>query len=96
MGVPRCVADIGSTGYIPGSCVEFIDHVLPVLRARGLAKTEYAEGTSRRKTTGRDRLPVSHPAAAYRGRSRRTERPDAAAVSITRRFRRSRPRLRAG
>ncbi|WP_416562471.1 LLM class flavin-dependent oxidoreductase [Nocardia testacea] len=52
---------------IPGRYVEFIDHVLPVLRARGLAKTAYAEGTSRRKATGRDRLPGSHPAAAYRG-----------------------------
>lgn len=52
---------------IPGSYVEFIDHVLPVLRARGLAATEYAAGTSRRKATGRDRLPDTHPAAAYRG-----------------------------
>lgn len=25
------------------------------------------EGTSRKKATGRDRLPDSHPAAAYRG-----------------------------
>ena len=52
---------------IPGSYIEFIDHVLPVLRTRGLAQTEYAEGTSRKKATGQNRLPDSHPAAAYRG-----------------------------
>ncbi|GAA5064239.1 LLM class flavin-dependent oxidoreductase [Nocardia callitridis] len=52
---------------IPGSFTEFIDHVLPVLRDRGLARTEYAEGTARRKATGRDLLPDSHPAATYRG-----------------------------
>jgi hypothetical protein len=80
----------------PGSYVEFIDHVLPVLRTRGLAKTGYAEGTPRRKATGRDRLPASHPAAAYRARSPRAERPEAAAVSIMRRFRRSRRRRRVG
>ena len=52
---------------IPGTYIEFAEHVLPVLRERGLAQSEYAPGTSRRKLTGRDRLPDSHPAAAYRG-----------------------------
>ncbi|WP_040792518.1 LLM class flavin-dependent oxidoreductase [Nocardia paucivorans] len=52
---------------IPGSYVEFIDEVLPVLRRRGLARHDYVEGTARRKATGRDRLPDTHPAAAYRG-----------------------------
>ena len=51
---------------IPGSYVEFIDEVLPVLRRRGLARHDYEEGTARRKSTGRDRLPDSHPAASYR------------------------------
>ncbi|MGW8811594.1 LLM class flavin-dependent oxidoreductase [Gordonia terrae] len=52
---------------IPGSYVDFADHVLPVLRERGLAKREYAEGTSRAKLSGHDRLPESHPAARHRG-----------------------------
>jgi long-chain alkane monooxygenase len=53
---------------IPGSYEEFVDHVIPVLRERGLAQREYAEGTLRRKLFGRrDRLPDTHPAARYRG-----------------------------
>mgnify|MGYP002652450946 CR=1 FL=1 len=51
---------------IPGSYLEFAEYILPVLRDRGLAQTEYAEGTSRKKLRGTDRLPESHPAAAYR------------------------------
>ncbi len=80
VGTPESIADTlatwqaaGADGInvvnstIPGSYEEFIDHVLPVLRDRGLAKRDYAQGTTRRKTTGRDRLPDTHPAAAYRG-----------------------------
>jgi FMN-dependent oxidoreductase (nitrilotriacetate monooxygenase family) len=52
---------------IPGSYDEFIDHVLPVLRERGLARREYAPGTLRRKLFGGDRLSERHPAARYRG-----------------------------
>jgi long-chain alkane monooxygenase len=52
---------------IPGSFEEFADQVMPVLRERGLAQEEYAEGTLRKKMFGHDRLPDSHPAAAYRG-----------------------------
>lgn len=52
---------------IPGSYTEFIEHVMPVLRKRGLAKEAYTPGTFRRKLFGRDRLPETHPAAAYRG-----------------------------
>lgn len=52
---------------IPGSYVEFAEHVLPVLRDRGLAQRDYAAGTSRKKARGSDRLPGTHPAAAYRG-----------------------------
>jgi FMN-dependent oxidoreductase (nitrilotriacetate monooxygenase family) len=52
---------------IPGSFVEFADQILPELRERGLAQDEYADGTLRRKLLGRDRLPDTHPAAAYRG-----------------------------
>lgn len=52
---------------IPDSYVDFAEHVLPVLRDRGLAKRDYEPGTARFKLSGRDRLPESHPAARYRG-----------------------------
>lgn len=52
---------------IPGSFEEFADKVLPVLRERGLAQSEYAPGTLRQKLFGTDRLPATHPAAQYRG-----------------------------
>lgn len=52
---------------IPGSFAEFADEVLPVLRERGLAQSEYREGTLRAKLFGTDRLNDRHPAAAYRG-----------------------------
>lgn len=80
VGTPESIADrleqwrdagvdginvINST--IPGSYLEFIDHLMPVLRQRGLAQREYGRGTVRAKLTGRDRLPASHPAARYRG-----------------------------
>ncbi|UAC01759.1 LLM class flavin-dependent oxidoreductase [Dactylosporangium vinaceum] len=53
---------------IPGSYEEFVDHVVPVLRERGLARRDYVPGTLRKKLFGRDdRLPGTHPAARYRG-----------------------------
>lgn len=52
---------------IPGSFEEFADKVLPVLRARGLAQTEYAPGTLREKLFGYPKLNDRHPAARYRG-----------------------------
>lgn len=52
---------------LPGSYEEFNEKLLPVLQRRGLAKTEYAEGTLRHKIFGRDRLPANHPGARYRG-----------------------------
>jgi alkanesulfonate monooxygenase SsuD/methylene tetrahydromethanopterin reductase-like flavin-dependent oxidoreductase (luciferase family) len=51
---------------IPGSFAEFADKVLPVLRERGLAQSEYAEGTLREKLFGQPRLNDRHPAARYR------------------------------
>ena len=51
---------------IPGSYDEFIDHVLPVLRERRLARREYAPGTLRHKLFGTDRLTDRHPASRYR------------------------------
>ncbi|MFL4474982.1 hypothetical protein ACIPVK_13375 [Paeniglutamicibacter sp. MACA_103] len=41
-------------------------HILPTQQKRGLAKTEYVEGTLRSKIFGHDRLPENHPGAAYR------------------------------
>jgi long-chain alkane monooxygenase len=53
----------------PGSFVDFIDHVTPVLQERGLAQREYADGTLReRQFPGREaRITDRHPAARYRG-----------------------------
>ena len=53
---------------IPGSYTDFIEGVIPELRARGLAQSEYAPGTLREKVFGRSAiLEPSHPAAAFRG-----------------------------
>lgn len=55
---------------LPGSFVEFADKVLPVLpvlRERSLAQTEYAPGPLREKLFGSAHLNERHPAAAYRG-----------------------------
>ncbi|MET1044612.1 MAG: LLM class flavin-dependent oxidoreductase [Microbacteriaceae bacterium] len=52
---------------IPGSFGEFADTVLPVLRERGLAQTDYAAGPLRQKLFGEARLNDRHPAARYRG-----------------------------
>jgi FMN-dependent oxidoreductase (nitrilotriacetate monooxygenase family) len=52
---------------IPQSYELFIDEVMPVLRKRGLAKTESAPGTLRHKLTGQDQLPDSHYGRKFRG-----------------------------
>ncbi|WP_045875889.1 LLM class flavin-dependent oxidoreductase [Pseudofrankia sp. DC12] len=53
---------------IPGTYEEFVDHVIPVLRDRGLAQREYADGTLRHKLFSQgNRLPERHPATRYRG-----------------------------
>lgn len=51
---------------LPGSYIEFNEHLLPTLQARGLAKRAYTPGTLRRKIFGTDRLNDRHPAATYR------------------------------
>lgn len=63
---------------IPGSYDDLIAHLLPVLRARGLARAEYEPGTLRRKLFGNDRLSARHPAARYRGAFRTAREPAAA------------------
>jgi len=52
---------------IPGSFQEFADEIMPELRRRGLAQSEYAPGPLRAKLFGEPRLNGRHPAAAYRG-----------------------------
>ena len=52
---------------IPGTYEEFIEHVIPVLRERGLAKPQQQEPTTfRAKLFGTDRLSDRHPASSYR------------------------------
>ncbi|WP_237568977.1 NtaA/DmoA family FMN-dependent monooxygenase [Mycolicibacterium lacusdiani] len=52
---------------VPGSFAETADRLFPTLRERGLISTDKS-GTLRHKLLGRgDRLPDTHPAAAYRG-----------------------------
>ena len=53
----------------PGSFVDFIDHVTPVLQERGLAQREYGPGTYRERLfEGRGpEINARHPAARYRG-----------------------------
>ena len=52
----------------PGSFVDFIDGVVPVLQQRGMMQTEYQDGTLREKLMGpgRARLCEPHPAVRYR------------------------------
>ena len=51
----------------PGTFSEFIDGVIPELRKRGLAQSEYQVGTLREKLFGMPRLSDRHPATNYRG-----------------------------
>ena len=54
----------------PGTWEDVIEHVIPVLRARGVYPDGYAEGTLRQKLHGRgDRLPDEHRGAGHRIRS---------------------------
>ena len=50
----------------PGTFVDFIDGVVPVVQARDLIQKEYLPGSLRQKTLGFPRLPDRHQAAAYR------------------------------
>lgn len=52
----------------PTSFEEFIEHVVPILQARGLMQREYSPGTLREKFFGNGpRLPLDHPARQGRG-----------------------------
>lgn len=50
----------------PGTFVDFIDGVAPILQRRGLMQTEYADGALREKIFGSPRLSGRHPGARYR------------------------------
>ncbi|MBH0099292.1 LLM class flavin-dependent oxidoreductase [Salinibacterium sp. NSLL150] len=51
----------------PGTFEDVVEHVIPVLRARGTYPEEYVEGTLRHKLHGRgNRLPAEHAGARYR------------------------------
>lgn len=80
-GTPESIADqiaeyakAGVTGInimnitLPGTYVDFAEHVTPVLKERGLMQREYREGTLREKLfPGRGaRLGETHPASTYR------------------------------
>ena len=78
-GTPETIADrledwcdAGIDGFnlvycvSPGSFVDFVDAVVPVLQARGRVQKSYSPGPLREKLFGRPRVPASHPAAAYR------------------------------
>ncbi|MEO2182502.1 MAG: LLM class flavin-dependent oxidoreductase, partial [bacterium] len=52
---------------LPECFENIVEMVVPEMQARGLYKTEYAEGSMRQKLFGRgDRLNADHPAAAFR------------------------------
>ena len=53
-----------SRTVVPECFDDFIDYVIPELQSRGAFKTQYQEGSIRRKLFGSDRLPASHPARA--------------------------------
>ncbi len=79
VGAPEQVADTlqafgeaGIDGFnlvysvTPGTFVDFISGVVPVLQARGLVQTEYRPGPLREKLFGHPRLPERHPGGQLR------------------------------
>lgn len=86
-GTPEQLADriealavAGADGFnlvyssTPGTFVDFIEGVAPVLRQRGLMQTEYRPGTLRDKLLGSARLPDRHPGRQVALRSRQIAR----------------------
>ena len=57
----------------PGTFADIVEHVIPVLRERGVYPEAYEQGTLRQKLHGRgDRLPPEHRGAGYRVEARLT------------------------
>ena len=52
----------------PGTFVDFIEGVVPILQKRGLMQKEYTPGPLREKIFGDARLPERHPGAGWRVR----------------------------
>lgn len=52
----------------PGSTIDFVEHVLPILRQRGVAASEYEASSLRERLLGSTSptLPSNHPGAGYR------------------------------
>ena len=50
----------------PGTFIDFVEGVVPILKERGLVQHDYAEGSLRTKLFGDDRLPTTHPVAEFR------------------------------
>ena len=50
----------------PGTFLDFIDGVVPILQERGLMQVDYEPGPLRTKVFGRPRLPDGHPGATHR------------------------------
>ena len=50
----------------PGTFVDFIEGVAPILKQRGLMQSEYADGALREKLFGSPRLSSRHPGARFR------------------------------
>ena len=78
-GAPEQIADalqrwhgLGVDGFnlvysiTPGTFVDFIDSVVPILQSRELMQREYAPGPLRQKIFGDAKLSGRHPAAVYR------------------------------
>jgi len=55
----------------PGSTVDFVEHVLPILRQRGVAGSDYEAATLRERLLGTETpaLRADHPGAGYRRQS---------------------------
>ena len=81
IGTPEQIADTliefgeaGIDGFnlvysvTPGTFVDFIDGVVPILQERGHVPRHYEDGPLRQRLFGSPRLPERHPAAAYRHR----------------------------
>ncbi len=79
VGAPEQIADALETWFeagvdgfnltytvTPGTFVDFIEHVVPELRRRGLVQTDYAPGTLREKLFGHPKLPAGHHGASFR------------------------------
>ncbi|MBU8816709.1 LLM class flavin-dependent oxidoreductase [Mycolicibacterium goodii] len=55
-----------TNSVLPGSFEEFAEHVMPVLRKRGLARLDWRGTSFRSRLFGHDLLPDRHPGARYR------------------------------